>query len=255
MLLRIFLSVVPIMSLLGQTANPIDPGLRRRERELAAILRWEILWNDASLGFQVPKDGTAKLAAYLKGNAFWYCSRDLGACTQYRLEAHRGWQRMKSIKHDGDQDDMSSVLRFAGEDPLQLLRSDKTDPRSWHLTVGILWTPTVELSTRDEIVKQYQQMRPAELKGLRDWLRTSLQDTGYRSITIACFAPSDPTVFIYGDRPAEHRGPLVFQVYWDREREEWVFVGMLEREQGPKKFEELRATVQAIACDTIRFKH
>lgn len=270
MILRILLMVVSMVSiscqttdkthagLSRQTTNPADASLRRRERELAACLRWEILWNDAPLGFRVPEGGTARLAAYQTGDNFWYCSRDLRVCAQYRLDERQLGQRINSIKCSGEQDDMSSVLKFAGQPPNQPLTSGQR-VGGLASSSGILWTPTLELNTREAMVKQYKQLRPTELEGLRDWLRTSHQNTGYRSITIACFASSDPEVYIYGDRPAERRGPIVFSVFWDKEREEWLEAWILEvavlreRGQGTERFEELKAMIQAIACDTIRF--
>lgn len=264
MILRILLIVIAMMSFSCQTTNTIDPGLhlqttnkadaslRRRERELAARLRYDILWNEAPPGFRLPEGETAQLAAYQTGDTFWYCSRDLGVCVKYSLEDRRLGQRIGQRTCDGEQDDMSSVLKFAGQSPKRPLPPEISTHRLPQ-PVGTLWTLTVELSSREETVRQYKQLRPPELKGLRDWLRTDLRGTGYRSITIACFAPMDPTVFIYGDRPPERGGPIVFQVFWNMEREEWVEAGMLEQVQGPKKFEELKATVQAIACNTIRF--
>jgi hypothetical protein len=264
MILRILLAVIPMMSLSCQTTNTPDDSLRRqitntpdaslrrRERELAARLRWDILWNEVPPGFRVPKGGAARLTAYQTVDTFWYCSRDLGVCAQYSLEDRRLLHRTSQIKCDGKQDDRSSVLKFAGQNPKLSFPSEIRTDKLPH-PVGILWTPTIELSTRVETVKKYKQLRPTELEGLRDWLRTRFQDAGYRSITIACFAPSDPTVFIYGDRPAEPRGAIIFQVFWDREREEWVYAGLLEREHGPERFEELKATIQLIACDTIKF--
>jgi len=252
-------SILPVifamMTLSYQTTNTADAGLHRRERELAARLHWDILWNEAPEGLRVPKTGTARLAAYLTGKAFWYCSHDLGVCAQYRVEDRHLGDRIESIKSLDEQDDRKSVLKFAGQNPKLTF---PTEIRTGRLplpdSAGILWTAAIELGTREEIVNQYKQLRPVELKGLLEWARTKHQDSGYRSITIACFAPSDPTVFIYGDRPAERSGPIVFQVFWDREREEWVVAGMLERRQGPETFEKLKATVQAIACGKIRFK-
>ena len=255
MIFRIFLVIFAVTTLSHQTTNTTDASLRQRERELAVRLLWEILWNDAPRGFRVPQTGTARLAAYQTDKAFWYCSRDLGVCAQYGVEGRRLGRRINSVQYGNEQDDRISVLKFAGINPKPPFPAEiRTDRPSIPDFAGALWTPAIELGTREEIVKQYKKLRPVELEGLREWLRTGLQVAGYRSITIACFAPSDPTVFIYGDRPAERFGPIVFQVFFDREREEWVEVGILEQSQNPEKFKELKTTVQAIACDTIRFK-
>ena len=254
MILRLLLVMLALGMLPYQTTRTADASLRRRERELAARLRWEVLWNDTPQGFHIPGTGTARLAAYQTGKAFWYCSRDLGVCAQYSLEERHLGDRITSSQYGNEQDERKSVLKFAGQNPkLSFPTEIRTDRLPIPDSPGTLWTPAIEVGNREEIVKQYKQLRPMELKGLREWLRTRLQDAGYKSITIACFAPYDPTVFIYGDRPEDRFGPIVFQVFWDREREEWVEAGILERRQGPKRFEELKTTVQAIACDTIRF--
>ena len=255
MIFRIFLVMFAVTTISYQTTNTTDAGRRQRERELATRFRWEILWNETPQGFRIPKTGTARLAAYQTDKAFWYCSRDLGVCAQYSLEGRGLGRRINSVQYGNEQDDRISMLKFAGINPKPSLPAEiRTDKLSLPDSAGALWTPAIELGTREEIVKQYKKLRPVELEGLREWLRTGLQVAGYRSITIACFAPSDPTVFIYGDRPAERFGPIVFQVFFDREREEWVEVGILEQSQSPEKFKELKTTVQAIACDTIRFK-
>jgi hypothetical protein len=43
----------------------------------------------------------------------------------------------------------------------------------------------------------------------------------------------------------------VFSVFWDREGDDWMDAGMLERAQGPERFDDIRSTIQAIACDTV----
>ena len=177
------------------------------------------------------------------------------------------------VKFDGEEDDKNAVLKFAGAPPLRLGPPTVVGTLggvSGAPPPGLLWTPTIELHTREETIRQYQQLRPTTvekvrnwllnkqpdprgLESLRTWLLKTSKEAGYRSLTIACFTPLDPTVFIYGDRPPERRGEIVFQVFWDDEREEWVDAAMLEREQGAEIFEDLKATVLATACDTISF--
>jgi hypothetical protein len=67
---------------------------------------------------------------------------------------------------------------------------------------GILWTASIALGSRAEITKQYSHLHPTELHDVERWLRnTILPDAGYKTITIACFAPTDPMIYLYGERP------------------------------------------------------
>jgi hypothetical protein len=54
--------------------------------------------------------------------------------------------------------------------------------------VGLRWTAKISLGSRAEIVRQYRQMHPAEIDGLKKWIGASdPQNTGVKSIAIACF--------------------------------------------------------------------
>jgi len=254
MSLKILLKLVAVISLSYQVADTSNISLRQLEQALTARLRWEVLWNDMPQGFLMPKSKDVRLAVYWTVGSIWYCSRDLGVCAQYSLEGRHLGQRNKFIKYNNADDDIDSVSRFAGQKPKSLFPSEIGTSQLPQFT-GTLWTRTIELGSREEVVASYKKLRPTKLKGLRDWLRERLKDGGFRSVTIASFAPSDPTVFIHGDRTAERGGPIVFQVFWDSEREAWVYAGMLEQAQDPERFERLKVTIQAIACETVRLHY
>ena len=111
----------------------------------------------------------------------------------------------------------------------------------------------IQLDDRDTIVREYKHLRPPALRGLERYLRaTKPPETGYDSITIACFEPTDPLVFFYGVRPK--KGPIVFMMLWDKEREEWREAGLVERPDERGEIEELRKVIESVACSTVQFK-
>ncbi|HSB14996.1 MAG TPA: hypothetical protein VLE22_11095 [Bryobacteraceae bacterium] len=252
--------------LAAQTSRPNDAALRRLERQLTAVLRWGILWGNLPAGFRVTGDGSARLAIHRTPNLFSFCSPDLGTCAEYAMEGRKIGQRNRSVpcvsgKPPCSQgmNDIESVLAFAGANR-QAPAAQKTTERplfggTISGTLGspgaIIWTATIKLDNRAETLKYYQQLRPAELDGLREWLRTHLRGAGYKSVTIPCFASSDPKIYVYGDRP--ERGPIVFSVFWDEESEEWVEAGRLDRMEDRAQIDKLKSLIEPIACSTIRF--
>ncbi|MEO8597159.1 MAG: hypothetical protein ABI759_27820 [Candidatus Solibacter sp.] len=242
----------------GQLVQADDANVRRLEQQLAATMRWEILWNDTPRGFQVPQGGSASLAAVVTSNSLAYCSHELGVCARYRNDPHRNWEREASAKCDGGQTDEDALIAFAGGTVRASAGSQskvvlggpgglKGSPAPGS---GIRWTAAVRLGSRDEIVQQYREMKPPEIEAIQKWARaTSPPSAGYKSITIACFAPTDPMVYLYGDRGT--KGSIVLAIYWDREREEWVFASSLERSQGTQRFDEMYRTIESVACSTF----
>lgn len=91
-------------------------------------------------------------------------------------------------------------------------------------------------------------MRPAEIGGLEKWIRAA-QDSRAMSITIPCFSSADPMVYYSIKGPGTE--VQVLGAFWDREREQWVVAGSLDRSQRPDKVEEMRRTIDSIACLTI----
>jgi len=232
------------------------------EQQLAAVIRWEVLWDDSPAGFH-PNDGKAGFALALSSNSLSYCSHDVGACARYRIDPNRNWGRNASTKCDGGQSDEQALLSFLGFG----LPQEKLGPGSrpgptlgpggltGHLTPGspVFWTAAIGLGSRDEIVQQYRQIHPQAIDGLEEWIRASVtREAGIGSITVACFAPTDPMVYYYVDRPT--KGSVEMAVYWNSERQQWAVASSLERSQGPQRFEETHRIIDSVPCATLRFE-
>ena len=72
MMRKTLLLILAACTLRSQFAHADDASVGRFERQLAAIMRWEILWNDAPKGFQSPTNGSASLAALMMSNSISY---------------------------------------------------------------------------------------------------------------------------------------------------------------------------------------
>src|SRR5260370_40668377 len=94
-------------------------------------------------------------------------------------------------------------------------------------------------------------MRPQGIGALEAWIRGQrTRNSEVKSITIACFAPSDPIVYYFVDRPAT--GSVVMSAYWDRERKQWFVAASLERSQGPERFEQMRRTIESAPWSALQ---
>ena len=257
MVLRVMLLMFSIACLFGQLD---DPSLRRIETRLTDVIQWERLWSDTSRGFREPPDGSAELTVSVASDGVAYCSQHLGTCAAYRVETSRNWERSLSVPCCSHRTDEDALLAFVSSGRRAAANSDQRRPvaigpgglsGTWTVNSPARWRMTIKLEDRGRIVERYKQLRPSEADSLRTWLRKNYRDAGYRSITFACFKPSDPVLYLYGDRGTE--GSMVISLFWDKGREEWIEAGMLARNQGTETFEALRSTIQAIACDTIRF--
>ena len=258
---RLIFGAILTAVLQGQTARADDSRLQAIERTLAAVLQWEVLWNDSPKGFRLPNDGSITLAIQAASDSVSYCSHQAGVCVTYRTGDYRNWEGASSARCDDNRSDQDALLAFIGKEPVKPGGGRKTplvlgrggfsgSPESGS---GITWTTTISLGSREEIVRQYRQMHPQEIEGLQSWIRTATtRDSGVKSITIACFAPSDPMVYYYVDRPA--KGSVVMAVFWDRERQAWVVASSLERSQGPQRFDEMHRTIESVACSTLNFE-
>jgi len=251
------------MASLHCNAQASEASLRRMEREVTARLTFEILWHDLPQGLVIPGSRPVKLGLYLTARSLFYCSHDLSACAQYRLEAGQIGQRVRSVACnparppcDQTRDDTVAVRSFSKQSEPAADLPIGPGPRSIGGlspdSPGILWTMTATLGNRTEIIAKYKRMRPAALSSLTEWIQRTHGAAGYKSITISCFEPSDPVVHLFGDRP--EKGPIVFSVFWDKEREEWVFAGMLYQTDDRGRIAQLKAVVEAVSCETVRFK-
>jgi len=233
------------------------------------VLRWEILWNDSPRGFRAPTEGSLTLAVYSTPDSVSYCSHQAGVCVKYRADGYRNWQESFSSKCDDNGSDEEALTAFIGKDspePVGNLQPRTVLGRGLSgipapqpaegfsvPVTSLRWTGEIDLGSRAEIVRAYQQMQPADIEGLKSWLRSpTTPHTGVRGITIACFAPSDPLVYYFIDRSSG--APVIMAVFWDRDRQEWVITASFERNQIPEKFDEMRRTVESVACSTVTFQ-
>ncbi len=252
------LSWVFLAAALGAApASSNDAGLRVDERQLAAVLGWELLWQDPPAGFRVPPGRAANVTLHRKGNSLAYCSRDFGVCARYRTDPNRNWQRVASSA--SDQDDPAAVLAFAGEKPRKPTGDTKpmfVGPDGTGFTgtfePGIIWTAVIKLDDPEAVARRYRKIHPAEMDRLKQWIRDAEPRGADRvkSITIACFAPSDPMIYYYVDRAPE---PVIMAAFWDREVQDWVSAASSQRFQAPERFDQMRRTIEKVACAVLRF--
>src|SRR4051812_33743458 len=91
-----------------------DTKSAQSERELVAVLEWEMLWGETPGGFQLPLKPSVHLAIYLTSDSISYCSHELHVCVKYRTYAFRNWQEVSSGRCEDNGRDEDSVLVFAG---------------------------------------------------------------------------------------------------------------------------------------------
>jgi hypothetical protein len=250
------LFVTTVFACLGET--PLEHYTHRVEQILRAVLRWECLWIDWPEGFHAPPNGSASLAIAAAHDAVSYCSHELGVCTRYKLLPHRNWFSVESHECCDGRSDMDSLRAFlgvaapiSGREPPQLIPGVREGASS--LAPGpVFWTATLKLGTRDSITKEYKKMRPEQLAGLEDWLRAGPSSDSVKLATIPCFASADPSVYIYVKRPSGE--PYVLNVYWDREREEWILAFVYEGPQFRDRIAEFHRVVQSVACSAVSFQ-
>ena len=114
----------------------------------------------------------------------------------------------------------------------------------------LLWTMEVPLPTQKEVLEEYKKLRPSQLADLRAWLDSEFRDSDYKSVTIACFAPTDEDVFVYGERKT--LGPIVMSLFNDIERG-WTVAAFSDRPEQAKHIAAMRDRIQKIECERIAF--
>lgn len=267
MFLRLLLCSASVVGLGAQTLPRINPTVQTNEQTLAAVLRWEILWNDSPRGFRAPTEGPLTLAVYSTPDTVSYCSHQAGVCVKYRADGYRNWQESFSSKCDDNGSDEEALTAFISKDSATV---GNLQPRTvlgrglsgipapqpaegFSVPVAsVRWTGKISLGSRAEIIRDYQQMDPADIESLKSWLRSpATPHSGVRGMTIACSAPSDPLIYYFIDRSAG--APVIMAVFWDRDRQEWVIAASFERNQIPEKFDEMRRTIESVACSTVTF--
>jgi hypothetical protein len=239
--------LVGIIAVVSGAMQAEDHSQYQLQQELAAVLKWEILWDDSPAGFQLPRDGKAQVSLLRDSNSLSYCSTPLGVCARYRTDLNRNWMSdaVARIKHG--QADYKTVVEFASKNR-GISQGGDSVAGSLPQPSTVVWEAVINLGSREDIIQQYRQMRPQGIGALEDWIRGT-RNSEVKSITIACFAPSDPVVYYFVDRPGN--GSVEMAAYWDRERKAWFVAASLERSQGPETFEQMRRTIQSVACATL----
>jgi hypothetical protein len=255
MLARILFATV------ATAASAYGASFQQIERTLTNLIRWEILWRDTPKGFQIPSAGSATLFIGETDRNVSYCSHEMGVCATYLLDPMRNWQRTKVSRCDGNESDESALVTFVtGE-----VKKAPPLPAPRHIVIGqgglsgtpttispVRWGTTIRVESRPAVIEEYKGLKPTEAGSLRAWLLAHDRGAGYRSVTFGCFKSSDPQVFVYGQRLSD--APIIFSVFWNRDQEDWVEASLLRQPQLPKEFEEMKSTIEAIACGTIKFE-
>jgi hypothetical protein len=255
--MTIKLLVVLILALCsnGQSIRSNDGSPGAVQETLAAVLDWEILWNDSPAGFRRPNDGQMTLAISATPDFVSYCSHQAGVCTEYRRSKHRNWEGTRSTGCNGIGSDEDALLAFAETARPPISSHGQRMPLGGGGLVGlpalgIRWIAKLHLDTRAEIVGKYKRLHPANLETLEEWIRAqSTAKTGVGSITIACFSDSDPMIYYSVDRKEEE--PSVIAVLWDSERLGWIVASSLEQSQNSERFAEMHRIIESVACSTI----
>jgi hypothetical protein len=247
MLMKRSIVLVGIIAVVSGAMRAEDHSQNRLQQELAAVLKWEILWDDSPAGFQLPRDGKAQVSLLGDSNSLSYCSTRLGVCARYRTDLNRNWMGVAKAKIKHGQADYKTVVQFASKN-LGISQRGDSVAGSLPQPSTFVWEAVINLGSREDIIQQYRQMRPQGIGALEDWIRVT-RSSEVKSITIACFAPSDPVVYYFVDRPAKESA--VMAAYWDREHKQWFVAASLVRSQGPETFERMRRTIESVACSTL----
>jgi len=244
----------------------LRPSERRLMRELQSRLRYELVWQGSWIPVRAPLGGSATLFVHMTSDRIAYCSLDLGNCAQYFVVDGHLDQRIKEARCSHDTAlcgpggiGIKSVFAFSAKANTASAGLPKLPGIFGGGLAGVpqpgggfLWESRIVIENREAVLEWYRHTRSERFDGLLAHLRERLRDSDYRSVTVACFATSDPDVHIYGDR--RKAGPIAFSLTWNDEREEWLHVGMVEQSQSKAAFEQLRKTIDSIACATISFE-
>lgn len=243
----------------GQQAP--DHRLQQLQSQLAAVLRWEVLWNDAPAGFHVPTNGEATVALRWAPDFVSYCSHDVGVCGRYRLLPNRNWLRDADEPLGPGVDPRSAVLTFdgvkaalpaKGGKPLTLGKDGLSGVPS--ASFGVVWTSRIDTLNRAAIVETYRKIHPAKLESLKEWIGKPVNMAeGDRMVTIACFLPSDPVVnYHVADRVDGEQ--VILSAFWDNDLEDWVLAGSQDPSQDEQGFNEMKDIINSIACARLAVK-
>jgi hypothetical protein len=238
-----------------------DDFTSRYDRELFAVLRWEILWNQLPSGSHVPPSGGAtKFAVQRTLDNLSYCSHELGVCEMYRIGGYRNWEEVTNALCNDKRSDEEALRAFGNISPEALVESGPSprfvSKRGGFTGVpversGITWTTETTLGSAPEIIRQYKQMHPPELGALEHWLRTPPTAEPGTRIKVPCFAPTDPLVFLSVTTSGGE--PMIETVFWNREAETWESADGFSPPADPAALSKTRKTIDSISCASLVF--
>jgi hypothetical protein len=258
------LAIATSFLLLVAPSCTADDREERINRELAAVLKWEVLWGGLPDGFHLPAGGAARLAVRLADGTVSYCSHDLGICESYGVSDTRNWPELASGQCTGGMSDRDSLRAFSPRPQMVTVGpqgppassgsaiAGLPTPRSGQPAAGLdlIWSATVSLGSRSDIVQQYRRLRPVELAGLRSWI-TKQSGVHGSEVTIACFAPTDPEVYLSITTPP--LGHEIEILFWNKLAQTWQSATGNGPPVDPESVEDMFKIVESIPCARITF--
>jgi hypothetical protein len=245
--------ILLVATFAAQTANP-NRLIKQNEQEIAGKVRWRILWDRWPTGFRV-SGREARIAVALTSESIYFCSRNLHGCMQYEIRFGHVGRPLRAKALDGQTSDMDAVIQWMRENGEAVLPPPGPGAPRVLRGVGtsspLFWTMDVKLPTQTELIEEYKQLRTTpELADLRAWLVAEHRNTDYKSITIACFAPTDDSVFVYGERKT--LGPIMLSLFNDIELG-WTVAAFSDRPEEAKYIASMRDRIQKMECGRITF--
>lgn len=236
-----------------------DIATERFDRELFAVIRWEILWGVLPSSSHVDTSRTTHFAVRWARDEVAYCSHDLGICESYRVGNYRNWEAITAVPCSARGSDEDALRAFHGK-PHRLSLSGAPAPYSsadgefsgrLEESSGVMWTTATRLGTWAEIADRYKVLRPLQLPVLKQWLRTSPHGRHGTEIVVPCFASTDPEVFLSVTMPSgEHH---IETVFWNREAAKWESADGFGFAMDARVAGRLRETIDSISCGRVLF--
>ena len=237
-----------------------DDLTNRFDRELSAILRWEILWGQLPNGSLVTPTASTRCVIQLTNDRLSYCSHDLGVCETYRIGEPRNWEAIAGALCKDKLSDEDALRAYVGLTPRGLVGSASqpafgSGRGGFTGTLaegsGMIWATTLHLGSRPEIIQQYRRIRPPELGPLQKWIRARAAGEHGLRVTVPCFASSDPSVFLSVAMPG--RGREIETVFWNRQVGGWESADGFGPPLDPAASNRIRAIIELIPCSTVVF--
>lgn len=232
----------------------------RYDRELLAVLQWEILWHQLPSGSHVPPSGVTKFAVQITSDNLSYCSHELGVCEKYKIGDYRNWEAVANALCNDKRSDEEVLRAFVGA-PSPELAATGASPRFRSKAggrtgvpvegSGILWNTATNLGSLPDIVQQYKRMHPPELGALQKWLGTTPLGEHVSRIRVPCFATTDPSVFLSVTASDGERE--VQTIFWNRVAGRWELATGFDPPADPVVLNQIRRTIDSVTCANIAY--